>query len=112
MLHCYSNSKSARRNGKAVEGRRYGSNDTWTWYASMSIAAKKKRLHRGCISNCVNGRQKQTGGHEFRLSVTTPEQLPGEVWRNVDLVPHSKDRAQRNRAFRKSPKVPELALRT
>ena len=113
MLHHYSHGKSASRNDrKAVESRRYGSNDTWTSYPSMSIAAKKKRLHRGCISNCVNGRQKQTGGYEFRLSVPTPEQLPGEVWRNVDLVPHSKDRAQRNRAFRKSPKVPELALRT
>ena len=113
MLHHYNNGKSASRNDcKAVESRRYGSNDTWTWYASMAIAAKKKRLHRGCISNCVNGRQKQTGGYEFRLSVPTPEQLPGEVWRNVDLVPHLKDRAQRNRAFRRSPKVPELALRT
>ena len=112
MLHRYSNGKSASRNdGKAVECRLYGSNDTWTWYPSMSIAAKKLRLHHGCISTCVKGRFKQTGGYEFRLSATTPEQLPGEVWRNVDLVPHLHDRARRNRSFGNSPKVPELALR-
>ena len=113
MLHHYSNGKSASRNDrKAVESRPYGSNGTWTWYPSISIAAKKLRLHSGCISNCVNGRCRQTGGYELRLSVTTPEQLPGEMWRDVDLVPHKKDRAKRNRVFRRSPKVPELALRT
>ena len=110
MLHRYSNGKSASRNdGKAVECRPYGSNDTWTWYASMSIAAKKLRLHSSCISKCVKGPRRQTGGYEFRPSATTPEQLPGEVWRNVDLVPHLHDRARRSRASRKSPKVPELS---
>ena len=113
QLHHYSNGKSASRSGgKAVESRRYGSNDAWTWYPSMSIAAKKLRLHASSISQCVKGGCKQTGGYEFRLSATTPEQLPGEVWRNVDLVPHVKDRARRNRAVGKSPKVPELALGT
>ena len=111
MLHHYSNGKSASRNdGKAVEGRPYGSNDTWTWYPSMSIAANKLRLHAGCISKCVKGRRRQTGGYEFRLSATTPEQLPGEVWRNVDLVPHLHDRARRSQASRRPPKVPELTL--
>lgn len=105
MLHRYSNGKSASRNdGKAVECRPYGRNDTWTWYPSMSIAAKKLRLHHGSISQCVKGHYKQTGGYEFRLSATTPEQLPGEVWRNVDLVPHLHDRARRSRASEGHPK--------
>lgn len=111
MLHRYSNGKSASRNdGKAVEGRPYGSNDTWTSYPSMSIAANKLRLYQGSISKCVKGHCRRTGGYEFRLSATTPEQLPGEVWRNVDLVPHLHDRAKRSRAFRRLPKVPELTL--
>ena len=71
----------------------------------MLIAARKLTLNHGCISKCVKGRRRQTGGYEFRLSATTPEQLPGEVWRDVDLVPHNKDRAKRNRLFRRSPKV-------
>ena len=113
ILHHYSNGKSASRNDcKSVESRRYGSNDAWTWHPSMSIAANRLRLHRGCISLCVQGHRRRTGGYEFRLSATTQEQFPGEVWRNVDLVPHLKDRARRNRAFGKSPKVPELTLRT
>jgi len=112
MLHHYSNGKSASRNdGKAVEGRPYGSNDTWTWYPSMSIAAKKLRLNTGCISHSVQGRYRQTGGYEFRLiRLSTTEQFPGEVWRNVDLAPHLHDRANRSRACRRSPKVPELTL--
>ena len=85
---------------KSVMGRLLGSSDGWTTYCSMSSAAKELGVHEGCISKCVNGRYRQTGGYEFRLAAPiTPAVLPGEEWRKVDLDAHLRDRAWRRSYF-------------
>ena len=58
---------SAEQTSKPVEGRRLGA-DEWVAYASSSAAARVLGVHPGNISNCCRGKQKQTGGYEFRTA--------------------------------------------
>lgn len=99
MAHRWSRSSIVSRctaDVKSVMSRIRGSSDGWTTYRSMSSAAKELGVHSGCISKCVNGRCRQTGGYEFRLAAPiTPVVLPGEEWRKVDLDAHLRDRASR-----------------
>ena len=91
-----SNVSRCKSDAKSVMSRIRGSSDGWTTYCSMSSAAKELGVHVGCISKCVNGRYRQTGGYEFRLAARiTPAVLPGEEWRKVDLDAHLRDRASR-----------------
>lgn len=70
---------------KPVEGRAVGA-DRWQPYTSQIDAARKLGLHSGCVSNCCNGRIRQTGGYEFRLIPDFAQaEVENEEWRNVIL---------------------------
>ena len=89
--------------GKPVWSRRAGSNGDWTWHPSMLSAGNALCVFSTAVSQCVQGRYKQTGGYEFRLA-EPPEAatLPGEEWRMVDLDQLQLDRRmrmQKNIAF-------------
>ena len=91
---------------KPVWSRRVGSNGDWTWHSSMQSASRALGVFSASVSDCVQGRQKQTGGYEFRLA-EPPEAatLPGEEWRMVDLGQLQLDRRrrmERNMTFREA----------
>ena len=53
-------------------------------YASSNEAARSLGLDPGSISACCHGKQKKTGGHEFRWGVANEVAvLEGEVWMDV-----------------------------
>ena len=83
------------RQGKAVESRLAGSNQEWTLHSSLSKAAHLLGVRIQSISRCLKGRQKQTGGFEFRLPPGKAQALPLEEWRNVDTNPLLKERLLR-----------------
>ena len=88
---------ACKSNAKPVESRPYRSTDKWTWHRSFRAAEAFLCIHRGGISNCVRGKQKQAGGYEFRLATpTTVQVLPGEEWRNVDVDAHIRDKMSRS----------------
>ena len=97
-LHHYSNRKGLHPLCKAVLSRVYGSSGSWRYHSSFKSAADALGVRFEGISHCINGKQKQTGGFEFRLEEpdgTTVETLPGEEWRDVDVAFHLKDRRSR-----------------
>ena len=87
---------------KAVVSRAYGTNELWTHHPSQTHAAKTLGFHKQSVSACARGVYKQTGGYEFRFAepeAPVVETLSGEVWRDVDLEAHLRDRERRrNRA--------------
>ena len=98
MAHRYANLKGFSPLSKAVLSRRYGTNEKWTRHPALNSAADSLDLNRDCISRCARGLQKQTGGYEFRFAepeAPAVETLPGEVWRDVDLEAHLRDREKR-----------------
>ena len=97
-VHCYANLRGCNPLSKAVLSRAYGTNEEWTAHLSTASAAKKLGLHQTDVSKCARGLRKQTGGYEFRFAEPEPgvvEILPGEVWCDVDLNAHLKDREGR-----------------
>ena len=91
QIHSYSVQHSRKTSAEAtsmpVFGRTQGSNDKWTWYPSMSSAARALGVNVGSIFACCRGLTRRAGKHEFCLVAegTTTEDLPGEEWRVVDL---------------------------
>ena len=87
MKHSYATNKnrasSAPKRSKPVEGREVGAEE-WVPYASSHEAARSLGLHQGPINACCHGRQKQTGGYEFRYGEANEVAvLEGEVWMDV-----------------------------
>ena len=101
-LH-YANLRGRSPLSKAVLSRACGANDEWSHHPSQTHAAETLGLRRQSVSACARGLLKQTGGYEFRFAEPEPcvvETLPGEVWRDVDLDAHLKDRERRKRRQR------------
>ena len=73
---------------KQVWSRQFASGDKWMWHPSMVEAAGVLGVRACGVSRCCRGSVRQTGGFEFCLSNPegTPEMLPGEEWRRVDLA--------------------------
>ena len=98
MAHRFDNLQGCNPLSKAVVSRAHGTNELWTAHPSMTSAAKTLGLHNSCVSDCARGVYKQTGGYEFRFAepeAPVVETLPGEVWRDVDLEAHLRDRERR-----------------
>lgn len=99
MLHHNANRKGCHPLSKAVLSRVYGSSGSWRYHSSLKSAADALGGRPTCsISKCINGKQRHTGGFEFRLAEpdgTAVETLPGEEWRDVDVAFHLKDRRSR-----------------
>ena len=102
MTHYYSSFTGTLkvRRGKAVESRLAGSNHEWTVHPSLSSAARLLGLDASSICNCLKGRQKQTGGFQFRLAPA--QKLPLEEWRVVDTNLLLKERLVRFDACQES----------
>jgi hypothetical protein len=74
---------NAPKQSKPVEGRVLGAEE-WVPYASSNEAARELGLDPGSISACCRGKQKKTGGYEFRYGEANEVAvLEGEVWMNV-----------------------------
>lgn len=98
IQHFHSNRKGPHKSCKPVLSRAYGSHDKWRHHPSVSKAADTLGLHWSSISLCARGKYRQTGGYEFRFE--TEEQdvdLPGEVWRDVDVDAHLEERKLRQK---------------
>ena len=92
---------------KPIWSRPHGTNDDkWTWHHSITSAASEIGLQRQCISNCIRGLQRQTGGFEFQLSDTQADvakaisaslSLPDEEWREINkpLLQRDKEACKR-----------------
>ena len=85
IKHSYATNKNrgsnAPKQSKPVEGRVLGA-EAWVPYVSSAEAARSLGLKQGSISNCCSGKQKQTGGYEFRYGEANEVAvLPGEVWK-------------------------------
>ena len=100
IAHSYANggSRLGRCDSQAVESRRLSSTGRWTRHISQGEAARALGVNQGNVCHCISGRARQTGGYEFRLAAETAD-LPGEVWREVDLAAHLQDRASRKRPY-------------
>ena len=96
VAHSYKNKEAARLTSKArpVQSRRKGSSGPWRQHRSQTEAAVQLRLHKQCISCCLKGKYKQTGGYEFRELPPTPD-LPGEVWRDVNMTAFFEEKTAR-----------------
>ena len=97
--HFLSNDTIIRVRGcRPVWSRRHGSCETWVWYSSMAAAAKALGLNRGSVSQCIHGKCQQTGGYEFKPADSpVTSSLPGEVWRDVNVLELWKDRELRTK---------------
>eukprot|EP00438_Fugacium_kawagutii_P008682 Skav210825 [mRNA] locus=scaffold1597:363685:364263:- [translate_table: standard] len=98
--HAIANLKGPHFNCKPVLSRACGSHDEWRHHASTTKAAEELGLHQQLVSNCARGKQKHTGGYEFRFVETEEEpdqDLPDEEWRDVDLKLLLQDRKPRRR---------------
>ena len=86
----YLENRAARHGGKCkssskpVWSRVYSSNDEWAWHPSILSAAKELGLHPTSVSHCIRGKQRQSGGYEFRAAAVF-QSHPGEEWREVDV---------------------------
>ena len=100
-LHFHANAVRKRpSNVKPVWSRPAGSNDRWTWHASMNDAARALAVNCGAISHCVsrNYSHSKAGGYEFCLAdVPDAATLPGEEWRTIDLRALQLDREIRTK---------------
>eukprot|EP00438_Fugacium_kawagutii_P020122 Skav226974 [mRNA] locus=scaffold51:413605:414687:- [translate_table: standard] len=102
--HRCANQKGPLSNWKPVLSRACGSHGKWRQHLSGRKAAKTLGLDRRSVSLCARSRRKQAGGFEFRFveaEENQNEDLPGEVWRDVDLELLLRDQEPRRR---KSPK--------
>ena len=71
---------------KPIYGRKKGEEEWQHFPGGVCEAARELKLSQGHISLCVNKKQKQTGGYEFKWAAPTePERLPGEFWVDVNL---------------------------
>ena len=97
QLHFHANSCQQRRSDcKPVWSRRKGDTGEWTWHPSMLSAASSLGLQSGNISRCVQGVVRSAGGFEFCAAKQQEEaHLPGEEWRDIDMVALQQDRAAR-----------------
>ena len=89
MVHYWKNrtaqpERKYRSSCKPVWSKTYNRNDEWTWHPSIRSAAQVLGLRSGLVSHCINGRQRQTGGFEFRAAHVF-QSLQGEEWREVDV---------------------------
>ena len=95
MSHFHATSALGRGTvAKQIWSRPHRSNDEWTWHHSMKSAAAELGLRKHQVSNCTCRKLHQAGGYEFQLS-DAPHMcplLPGEEWRDVDLLLLQKDR--------------------
>ena len=89
--------RTPRLDGKAVESRLRGCSDGWSWHLSITAAGRALGLNPGNISSCLSGRQRHTGGFEFRLTNQHQVQqgLPNEEWRSVDIEALLREKAAR-----------------
>ena len=96
-LHFLANSCQQRRSDcKPVWSRQKENPGEWTWHPSMISAASTLGVSRNRISLCVRGVELQTKGFEFCAAKRQEEEhLPGEEWREVDVVALQQDRAAR-----------------
>ena len=96
-LHFLASSCQQRRSDrKPVWSRRKGDTGHWTWHPSILSAASTLRVHGGNISLCVRGVVGSAGGFEFCAAKRQEEEhLPGEEWRDIDVVALQRDRAAR-----------------
>ena len=86
------------RGCRPVWSRSHGSCETWVWYSSMTAAAKALGLNTGAVSQCVHGKCQQTGGYEFKPADSqVTRSLPGEVWRDVNVLELLRDRELRTK---------------
>ena len=102
LAHHFASRKGYNPLSKAVLSRACGTNQEWTHHPSITHAAKTWGLHRGTVSACARGLQKQTHGYEFRFAEPEPlvvETLTGEEWREVDLEAHLWERQRRQHSF-------------
>ena len=88
------NDQRCRSDSKPLWSRRFKSDEEWTWHPSILSAAEVLGLRRGLISHCIHGKQRHTGGYEFRAAEAF-QPLPGEEWRNVDLMALVEDKRKR-----------------
>ena len=75
---------AAPRPKKAIEGREWGSSE-WILFTSVSEAARQRGLAPSGIYSCCLGLQKSAGGWEWQNAPKFSD-LPGEVWRDVELT--------------------------
>lgn len=83
---------------KPVWSRPRGMDKSWKWHHSMASAARELRLCKSSIWKCIQGLMWQASGFEFRLAdmpKTVVPSLPGEEWRDIDLVLLQRDRKLR-----------------
>ena len=95
--HFYAHSSSKRNAGlKPVLSKAVGADEPWTWHASILNAAEDLGLNSGSVSACANGERKRAGNYEFQLA-ELPEShtLPGEEWRDIDILALQEDRQRR-----------------
>ena len=59
-------------------------------------------LRSGLVSHSIHGKQRQTGGHEFRVAHVF-EPLPGEEWREVDVAALVEEKRKRLQAHLTQP---------
>ena len=76
--------------------RACSSTDEWTWHPSIISAAKVLGFDRSSISKCVRGILSQIGGYEF-VAAHMFHSLPGEEWREVDVVSLAREKRERMR---------------
>ena len=100
--HFLANSSLKRTAGlKPVWSRSCGVEEPWTWHASVTDAAKEFGLCSGSVSKCAHGKIKHAGDYEFRFAdLPESQSLPGEEWRDVDILALQQDKQKRQQADR------------
>ena len=88
--------RQCRSGSLPVWSRAYDSKDQWTWHPSRTSAAKALGLRSSLVSDCIRGKQRQTGGYEFRAADVF-QTLPGEEWREVDVPALLEEKRNRNK---------------
>ena len=89
---------SCRSDSKSVESRAYTQGGAWTLHPSLASAAAVLGVRPGSIVNCTKGRQRQTGGYEFKLVLaTSPAEMvdmrSDEEWRDISVANFLRDMA-------------------
>ena len=100
-VHRWLNAKSrvtCRSDSKSVESRAYGQGGAWILHPSLASAAAVLGVRPCNIFNCAQGRQRQTGGYEFRLAPATSqadmaEMDSDEEWRDICVANFLRDMA-------------------
>ena len=64
-----------------IKGQKLG-DDEWILYDSAHAAGRALALHKGNISLVCWGKQRKTGGYEFRFQ-EEEQSIDGEEWRDV-----------------------------